>query len=282
MPNDFVAIIGSWDLERFRQFQTGYNTKTVQAKFHAENIWAVSKDIKPDLWDLIKKNDRVFFAKTGFPFNYCGIVYDTVIDKSIPIKLWGDSPRTKMMTNLILFSDVQEISEPFRELCRKAGIKPTTFTSIHVAENRLADIKIQYQDISGITHEPSGPSDKKSEVVTRFIRDTKKVKQLKMIYHDECQVCGYAIMTSKKSRYSEVHHLHPLKDGGDDDFSNMLVLCPTHHVEFDYRIIGINKDKRTIVDRTGKSIGNLTMSKVHRLAMKNINFHMYKMNENEF
>lgn len=101
-------------------------------------------------------------------------------------------------------------------------------------------------------------------------------------YHDECQLCGYTITTSPKSRYSEVHHLHPLKDGGDDDFANMLVLCPTHHVEFDYRIIGIDKDRRTIVDRMGKPVGNLTMSRNHKLAMKNIKFHMSKMSENEF
>lgn len=282
MPNDFIMIVGERDLERFRQFQTGHNSKVVQTKFGADNVWAVSESTKPDLWSKIKKNDRVFFARVGFYFSYCGIVQDTITDKSLPIELWGSSPRIRMMTKLILFSRVQEISEPLGELCRKAGIKPPTFTSIYAAKGRLAGVSVRYESVPGIVHGPSGPPDKKSEVVTRFIRDTRKVKQLKTIYHDECQVCGYTVAVSKKSRYSEVHHLHPLKDDGDDDLANMLVLCPTHHVEFDYKVIGIDKDKRTIVDSTGKPVGKLTMSKDHRLAMKNIKFHMAEMSRDEF
>lgn len=282
MPNDFIMIVGERDLERFRQFQAGQNYKVVKTKFHADNIWAVSESTKLDLWSAIKKNDRVFFARVGFYFCHCGIVQDTITDKSLPIELWGNSPRIRMMTKLILFSRVQEMSEPLGDLCRKAGIKPSTFTSIYAVKDKLADVSVQYESVPGVVYGPSGPPDKKSEVVTRFIRDTRKVRQLKKIYYDECQVCGHTIAVSKKSRYSEVHHLHPLKDGGDDDLANMLVLCPTHHVEFDYKVIGIDKDRITIVDNTGKSVGKLTISKDHRLAIKNIKFHMAEMNRDEF
>ena len=77
--------------------------------------------------------------------------------------------------------------------------------------------------------------------------------------------------------YSEVHHLHPLKDGGDDDFGNMLNLCARHHVEFDCLAIGILEDHRTVVDRHGNRVGTITFGIGHKLAHKNILFHLRRM-----
>ena len=110
-------------------------------------------------------------------------------------------------------------------------------------------------------------------VVNRFDRDSKKVNQLKTKYGNKCQVCGYVIQTADGSMHSAVHHLHPLKDGGVDDFGNMLVLCPNHHAEFDYKVIGIKDDKKTVVDFNGDIVGTLTMMNGHTLDTKNIRFH---------
>ena len=43
-------------------------------------------------------------------------------------------------------------------------------------------------------------------------------------------------------RYAEGHHLHPLGSAydGPDVRGNILVVCPTHHAEFDYGPIAIN------------------------------------------
>lgn len=118
---------------------------------------------------------------------------------------------------------------------------------------------------------------KKSEVVTRLIRDTSAVRQLKKAYRDKCQVCGSIIHLADKSRYSEVHHIRPLGRGGNDNLANMLVLCPNHHVMFDYGAIWISTDGRTVVGTAGP-IERLTMHKKHKIAMKNILFHMNQAN----
>lgn len=284
MTNDFILILDKKDDERFRQFKTGYYQKFIKSieKLHgASNLWAFSS-IRSDP-SLIQKNDRIFFASYKSPFSHYGIVSKTFTDQSIVLKMWGDSPRTRSFDTLVLFSSVNEIDEPFNELCRKAGLNPTKITSnIYIVKNKLVEFQPQSQNqkvLGIIISSDDGQPDKKSEVVRRFIRDTKKVRQLKRKYNDKCQICGYAIMTSVKSRYSEVHHLHPLKDGGDDDFENMLVLCPTHHVEFDYKVIGIEGDKNGIIDKNGKKIGSITMAKGHVLNEKNIKFHLAGMNE---
>lgn len=37
-----------------------------------------------------------------------------------------------------------------------------------------------------------------------------------------CVVCGFDLAT-------DVHHITPLSEGGTDDFSNLLTVCPNHH-----------------------------------------------------
>ena len=156
------------------------------------------------------------------------------------------------------------------------------FLILDINSPRLAKNIREYMEFF-IVKEPSGTvvipdgdalPKKVTEAVTRFIRDGKKVSELKKKYSDMCQICGGIIQISKESRYSEVHHIHPLKEGGADKITNMLVLCPTHHVMFDYNVIGISRDKKTVITRTGKPIGKLRMSKGHKLDIKNIEFHI--------
>ena len=61
-----------------------------------------------------------------------------------------------------------------------------------------------------------------------------------------------------------------MNKGGDDDFDNMLVLCPTHHAEFDYNVIRISRDGKNIVDKNEYIIKELTYIDGHTTAQKNI------------
>ena len=284
---DFLIVIGKRDAERFRRFRTGYDAdiiKNITKLSNAENIWALGPAVNDNLWSAIQKNDRIFFAERGFSFTRCGIVSKKTISQTQAIKIWGDSPRMREHKRLILFSSVYEIDILFHRLCKEKADSSNTATSVYPSTDKAATVvpdSLEHKITGTIIVSDDGAPNKKTEVVTRFLRDTKKVRQLKTIYHDECQICGHTIYQSPKSRYSEVHHLYPLKDGGDDDFDNMLVLCPNHHVAFDYKVIGIDKDRKTIIDMNRKHIGKLTLYKEHKLNMKNILFHMNGMKKNE-
>ena len=123
-----------------------------------------------------------------------------------------------------------------------------------------------------------GPPPWATEAVTRAVRNTTKVRRIKNLYDDKCQVCGHFIPVTPDHKYSEVHHLRPLRSDGDDDLSNMLVLCPTHHVEFDYAVLGVSKDGYGVVDRNGSTVRPLTVLPGHALDPKNIMFHLERMN----
>lgn len=78
--------------------------------------------------------------------------------------------------------------------------------------------------------------------VTRKIRDTVLSKKTKKEFNFKCAVCSLQIFLPNGKCYAEAHHVKPLGAGhdGPDTKDNIIVLCPNHHAEFDYGVIGID------------------------------------------
>lgn len=85
--------------------------------------------------------------------------------------------------------------------------------------------------------------------IDRIVRDTSLVKKMKQKYNNQCQICGKSISLSKEKYYSEGHHLKKLGGihQGPDIESNIIILCPNHHVEFDYGAIAIDVHSQKII-----------------------------------
>ena len=127
-----------------------------------------------------------------------------------------------------------------------------------------------------------GPAKRSKSEIWRFVRNQGKVSDLKNLYKNKCQICGYTFehnANKTKGFYSEVHHYNPLKKQADDDFGNMIVLCPNHHAEFDYGVKFIDLDEATIIDKNGKATGEkIQFHKNHKLDKKNIESQFSKDN----
>ena len=114
--------------------------------------------------------------------------------------------------------------------------------------------------------------------VSRICRDTEILKRLKKLYGNKCQICGNTI-TLQNRAYSECHHIKPLGEphNGFDIPSNILVLCPNHHVEFDYGAIAINPDNSEILslDSTNKYLGGkINIKPGHVLDNSFLEYHL--------
>jgi predicted restriction endonuclease len=72
--------------------------------------------------------------------------------------------------------------------------------------------------------------------ISRIIRDSRKVRSLKKLHDNVCQLCRGRMTFPDGTGYSEVHHLRPLgkPHNGPDNESNMLVVCPNCHVLLDF------------------------------------------------
>jgi len=85
------------------------------------------------------------------------------------------------------------------------------------------------------------------QIFMRIMRDSDIVRQLKTLYKNHCQVCGTTINLANRL-YSEAHHIRPLgiPHNGPDTKENMIILCPNHHVYFDYFAMAINPKTRIV------------------------------------
>jgi tetratricopeptide (TPR) repeat protein len=107
--------------------------------------------------------------------------------------------------------------------------------------------------------------------IKRLVRDSPKVRELKKMYNNQCQICGTTIAIGKETYYSEVHHIRPLSKAhnGPDNHENMIVLCPNHHTAFDNGCIGISRKTKEVFQFTGKGvekIGILALRQGHTLS----------------
>ncbi|MFI5819116.1 HNH endonuclease [Streptomyces rishiriensis] len=116
-----------------------------------------------------------------------------------------------------------------------------------------------YENASGVMDDPieqaeeSGPASRRPVTESRIVRDPKLTAEVKELYSDSCQVCGLQLPT-RFSTYSEAAHIRGLgrPHNGPDKLSNLLVLCPNHHVQFDALAIYIDTGgivRMTVDDR---------------------------------
>ncbi len=102
------------------------------------------------------------------------------------------------------------------------------------------------QNILPTATEPSYPDlaspGRVDTIISRIIRDTILSRELKREYKWKCQICGLSIPLPNGNKFIEAHHLIPLGGShqGPDTKTNMILLCPNHHSEFDYGSIAIN------------------------------------------
>ncbi|MCP9234706.1 YDG/SRA domain-containing protein [Lewinella sp. JB7] len=105
--------------------------------------------------------------------------------------------------------------------------------------------------------------------ITRIIRDTRLSKQVKEMYDFKCQVCKTRIETNA-GPYAEAAHIKPLgaPHNGPDDLSNLLCLCPNHHVRFDYGGFSVS-DTFDLIGEPGK----LHVHSAHQINKTFLGYH---------
>ncbi len=96
----------------------------------------------------------------------------------------------------------------------------------------------------------------------RVLRDTRLARQIKLLHNNHCQVCGETIFLPSGDYYSEAHHIRPLgaPHNGPDVASNIVVLCPNHHVMLDYGVIELKT-------------GSIRVHPNHNIGMEHIEYH---------
>ena len=127
--------------------------------------------------------------------------------------------------------------------------------------------EVRPNEVEFVVREPKARYAKST--IIRRVRDTNLSRQIKDLYDHHCQVCSIRIETPG-GPYAEGAHIKPVgaPHSGDDVPSNLLSLCPNHHVMFDRGGFGIADDLSLIGIE-----GELTMHKDHKLDAENLRYH---------
>ena len=300
ITNIFLTSIEQDKKELFKnKFILGIHEKTILTKIlpksniksiHAWGFVPSEKNLK--IWQNLNIDDWVLFYFDG-RYSYASKIIQKEKSEQLTAKILGKINQNRNL--VILFSKIFKIKKGFQKTNLEMGLE-TTIPEIHKInmiqakeisvkkiiekfgsiESYLEIIapKITHKDISDIIPSSMKKEPKRIKSITlRRIRDTKKSIDLKKVYNNKCQICNYSFPDYVESGYSEVHHVWPMADNGDDDFDNMLVLCPNHHTEFDYGVIQFSQNTQKIEDIKGKIIGTVSFKKGHKLNKKNIEFH---------
>lgn len=112
---------------------------------------------------------------------------------------------------------------------------------------------------------------------SRVVRNTPMVRALKERYGHACQVCGETRRRRPGEGYAEGHHVRPLgrPHDGPDAESNLLVLCPNHHADFDYGLVAVDPDSYRIAHAYDAAVdgGTLFVRGDHPLDARYLAYH---------
>ena len=110
---------------------------------------------------------------------------------------------------------------------------------------------------------------RRETTILRIVRDTKKAREVKLLYDFTCQMCGVRL-EGPAGPYAEAAHIRPLgaPHDGSDTTENLHCLCPNHHVLFDLGGATIAEDFTLI-----GAAGRLTVHPRHRISAEHLRYH---------
>lgn len=120
----------------------------------------------------------------------------------------------------------------------------------------------------------SDPTVRRASTIQRIVRNTAMAQRVKEIHRHHCQVCGLRI-TTPAGPYAEGAHIRALgkPHNGPDVPSNVLCLCPNHHVMFDSGAIYINDIWIVCDGDTGDEMSALRRDRRHDIDREHVKYH---------
>ncbi|MGW3644651.1 HNH endonuclease [Streptomyces sp. NPDC000878] len=122
--------------------------------------------------------------------------------------------------------------------------------------------------------ESAGHGKRRQVNSSRPDRDLHLVEDIKLLYQHGCQVCGVRLET-RFGHYSEAAHIQGLgiPHYGPDELSNLLCLCPNHHVQFDRLFLFIDEEWNVRRSRDGELISPLIRDPRHAIDEECVEYH---------
>jgi len=182
-------------------------------------------------------------------------------------EVFGDGKNEKAWSNRVQWARKSINDYGYLDRSAPRSIWKLSTTGIEAAKKLISKYEFFNPEPEDTTESVDiEPPERIETTVYRILRDTPLARQLKELHKNECQICGKTIKISNSKNYSEAHHIKPLGGihKGPDIRENIIVLCPSHHVQCDYGAIELNLD-------------NIRSVPGHRVSSEYIEYHNAKI-----
>lgn len=232
-----VEILNPTQSFRYRGFENNTLLYNMKAARNLSLLLPLPLDAK-------KYSKGRMVGQIGFSYYDEGLVRRIVSDEYNSLKLAGGFPYNSFN---VLDNIYFRISG--RHFLEKSNTKPP---KSDLEEQIEIETDESLRDISKILDELRNlKSTDPEQVQIRnkvYKRNNKTIAQLKIVRGYKCQICGSNIIKSDGTFYIEAAHITPKSKKGNELPSNILILCPNHHKEFDLGKKKILKrDENTII-----------------------------------
>jgi hypothetical protein len=280
MENQFILILKKSDEGKFRWFQNGKRKqeKEILRKHNSNHVLGLHKGaISEKTWSKIKKNDKIYVTIENETFRISGSVIDKSKKSNYGEIIYPNEIDKKQINYFLFFKKLDSCREPYEILKQKSKLKIFSNEGIFELKQESIPKKTKKVKVNKKLIEKSvGLAEKRWQKTQSYTRNQSNVNQLKKLYNNQCQIeqCNFKLDYEKNGKikqFSHVHHYNQIAESLIDSLDNMIVLCPNHHAEFDYRVKLIDRDGKTIINRKGKETGETIKFRTgHQIDIKNI------------
>ena len=281
MSNQFILILKNSDEGKFNGFKReNFNkqTKEIIKKNSSNHVLGLHKGvISNKVWNKIKKDDKFYITIENETFR----VTANLIKKAKNLKygeiIYPETIDRKQINYFLFFKKLDDCREPFEVLKKRSKSNIFSNEGIFEIKQRTNSERIKKTKINkALIEKTRGKVERKHRSIQALDRNQSNVVQLKKLYNNKCQIqqCNFELNYEKGGKikqFSHVHHYNQLAKSRMDSLNNMIVLCPNHHAEFDFKVKLIDYDGVTIINEKGKETGEtIKFHKGHKLDIKNI------------
>jgi hypothetical protein len=249
-----LPLLYYWRGDNYRRdldFGAGYHLNQSNPLMHAiergDSLWAFTR--RPDGCYVLAA-ELVVAGKTLNPAGYRYGRY----------RVWGDLTRSRyfqvqdqpdltvLVRSLSVRAGGQVLGRAFQG---KAAVRRMTSEDHRILEayarwlpiepraRLLPEERLEALLVSGdpesvqslLAEEPSGLAAARREYLIKRAATRRRLltADLRDLYRGSCQLCRWAPRSLYETELCEGHHVRWLSRGGDDELSNMVLLCPNHH-----------------------------------------------------
>jgi HNH endonuclease len=196
-----------------------------------------------------------YYPNTALPKHRIGVEWlFNKQSKDADFRLWQDT------VHKVSIEDLDNVTDEELKLFLVKQLRDYDSNNVRKDEEEQADLVEHYSQISEkeIISELANLKPEEPETVTvmqkLYKRDNRTIAQLKILRNFKCQICGTAIQIRGGKFYAEGAHIISKSRMGNELPSNILILCPNHHKEFDLsnRVIHNHNQDHIIFEMNNK------------------------------